>query len=298
MFWSCGLKSWGKLIVLLLILSSCAGCFRIESLIKLSQDGSGSIFVRCLLNDSLKKSETHTRDMGKFAGQLGEGVTFVETQQLSKNGWSGVQHEFAFEDINKIKLGKLFSSVTGEKQDSAASESSESQPSESQSAKPDATPFALDENPNWKFTYKRGETNELIVYHESNAKKKEQDDDPFSQAGVDLPKAPSADINSAIAMAMVRPLLTQARASMIIQVDGEIVSTNAAERTEPNGNAVYLIHFDFSKFAKSKAFEKAMAESWSMDKLIKEKVPGIQGPLAGEKVSIRFKGTNKDTNDG
>ena len=265
------LKSWGKLLVPALLLSMCVGCFRVESLIKLSQDGSGSIFLRCLLSDSLD-SKTLNRDVSKVASELGEGVTFVGTKTHSEKGWKGVVHEFAFEDINKLRLGKLFASMFNT--DSDAEQKSL---------------FELDKSEIWKFKYKRGETNELVVSHDSNSKAKNEDD-PFAQAGVDLPtapKAPAADIGKALAMSMVRPMLVGASSSLLVQVDGEIVSTNAAEKT--NASSAYLFHIDFEEFAKSKEFDKAMMQSWSFQRLIKEKVPGIKGMKADEKVSIKFK---------
>jgi|GEM_PF-4006109 len=268
------LKSLGKLLVPALLLSMCAGCFRVESLIKLSQDGTGSIFLRCLVSESLN-SKALNRDVSKVASELGEGVTFVSTKPHSENGWKGVIHEFAFEDINKLRLGKLFASMNNEEEKKANST--------------EITLFDVDEAENWRFNYKRGETNELIISHELSPKAKDKAD-PFAQAGVDLPKAPAAptaDIGKALAMSMVRPILTGASASLLVQVEGEIVSTNAAEKT--NANSAYLFHLDLGKFAKSKEFDKAMTESWSFQRLIKEKVPGIKGMKAGEKVSIKFK---------
>lgn len=271
------MKSRGKLLVPALLLSMCAGCFRIESLIRLSQDGSGSIFLRCLVSESLD-SKALDRDVSKVASELGDGVTYVGTTKHNEKGWKGVRHEFAFKDINKLKLGKLFASMDNQQ--------------EKVEAKPDSEEtalFKLDEGGKWKFEYERGETNdgirELIVYQEPTSKEKPSD--PFAQAGVDLPKAPTADIGKALAMSMVRPMLTGASASLLVQVDGEIISTNAVGST--NANSAYLFHLNFSEFAKSKEFEKAMMESWSLQRMIKDKVPGIKGMTSGEKVSIKFK---------
>lgn len=263
-------------VLLLTLFATCAGCFRVESLIKLAQDGSGVIYVRGLVAESLqaKFPNKQKEEMDRLAAGLGEGVRYVGSKPISEKGWKGFRFEFTFEDVTQLSLGGLLDFQDSEKK-----------------AKGEADTRAgskLTRANKWKFEYKPGSTNELIVFRLPEEPPK-QNDDPFADAGVKLPEAKSIDLGSVLASAMIRPMFSDAKVSLLLQVDGEIVSTNAVARPKPNGSTVYLMDLDLSKFAKSKEFEQVVTEDWSLDRVFKEEVPGLLGPISSQATSVKFR---------
>lgn len=271
------MKSWGKLVVCAVLLSMCVGCFRIETLIRLNEDGSGKLFLRGLLSTSVQAKQQLGDKSEELAKKLGDGVTFVRAKDVESKGWRGIQAEYDFTDINKLRIGAdVFEPQKS--QDTAPN-------SETNSPELDLAFLSGKKEGPWRFRYTPGAVNELVAYHQ-RPKVDTDEDDPFAEAGVVLTKAPTADVGVALAASFLRPMLTGAHASLTVQVDGDIVETNAPKQPKPN--SVQLFHLDLAKFAASKKFDRAVVQSWGVDRLVREKVAGITALESDQEVTVRF----------
>lgn len=274
------MNSWRKSSCIVLLLALCSGCVRVETLVKLNGDGSGKLFIRYLVNESLDLQDGLEAKAKSLASKLGQGVTYVESIKIpSKQGWKGFRTEYKFTDVRKLEIGDIFS-------ENSVVESDEEKNQNSVEIFPEMKDGV------WRFKYKQGTSNELVAFLETPKVEGPNDEDPFAAAGVELetaPPAPAAGLGQAFAISMMKPMLKGARLSMLVQVEGDIVETNAPSRPTKSANSVHLIDLDLGKFAESKQFDKAVMGSWSLDRLVKEKVQGVAAPKGGEEILVRFK---------
>lgn len=113
------LRGGGLLLVLLLA----AGCYEQTMNVKLKKDGSGTVQVRVLMSPQMTRGARYfsilsgrrmtprlpakmfdREVMEAKAATLGKGVEFVRGREVQHNGWSGFYTEYAFEDINQLRL--------------------------------------------------------------------------------------------------------------------------------------------------------------------------------------------------
>ena len=270
------MKALSKLLSVVGLFAVCAGCVRVDALIKVQQSGAGQLFFRCLYSETLADQQKmpdgpKADKLVKISSELGEGVKFVKTSDVTTKGWKGFSIEYEFSDINKLRLpfGKMAE---------VDSESSEEEQSNSALSPAESGP--------WRFRYKPGQLNELVAYHEQPKASGDDNADPFAEAGVELPDAPNVQLGNLLAVGFMKPLLQEARMTVTLQVDGEITETNAPAK--PRSNSVHLFDADMKKFAASEHFEEAILGKWSMERLIREKVDGINGLPSDKEILVKF----------
>jgi hypothetical protein len=107
-----------------------AGCLTIDSVIAVQPDGIGSVtytlFLKSTTIESLEKFAQTREDRSEAgawkdffseakwraaAATMGEGVTFQSLQSVKKRGWEGVKVVYFFSDISKLTLKMGFPSV-------------------------------------------------------------------------------------------------------------------------------------------------------------------------------------------
>ena len=270
------MKSIGKLVVLTTLFAVCAGCVRIDALIKLQQSGAGKLFFRCLYSESLSKNEESLSPkadkLTTLSQELGEGVKFVKKSVITTKGWKGFSVEYEFSDINKLRLpfGDLADVDSDDKQEEQRN-----------------SLMSLTDSGPWLFRYKPGRTNELVAFHEQPAEEKVDDSDPFAEAGVELPDAPNVELGNVLAVGFLKPILQESRLSVTLQVDGDITETNAPAQLREN--SVQLFDADMKKFVESEQFEAAILGKWSMERMLREKVDGIHGLPNDKEISVKFR---------
>ena len=110
-----------------LIALALPGCLQNETTIHLNKDGSGTVVDETLLgaqmlamldqmaagfggggadkpkDDPIKQMLSEDKAK-KRAAELGEGVSYVKSEPLDKNGAKGARTTYAFKDINKLKV--------------------------------------------------------------------------------------------------------------------------------------------------------------------------------------------------
>lgn len=268
------MKSWTKIALLASLFLFSTGCVRFHVLIKMQDSGAGKLFLRCLLSESLddgKNTKINKEQLENFTKLLGDGVRFVETSKVSEKGWKGFTIQYEFDDINELRLPvhelSEIKDGTNEKEGSSST-------------------LSFSESGPWRFRYKPGDVNELVAFHEKQTKP-ENTDDPFAEAGVELPDAPNAQLSSQLAVGFLKPMLQKARFTVTVQVDGDIVETNAPSKLR--SNSVHLFDADLKKFADSKQFEEVILGEWTMERAIREKVDGIHGLPSDKEIIVKFR---------
>lgn len=110
-------------ILLLAFWGGTSGCISLEMLVKVNGDGSGTLTQRTSVHPAFVKQATKMlggllgvdgedldlfsqESLEKMAQELGEGVTLVSRQELSRKDAKGVLAVFAFEDIEKLRPGQ------------------------------------------------------------------------------------------------------------------------------------------------------------------------------------------------
>ena len=289
------MKSVMTCVLVAMLLVPCCGCVQDAVLIKLNPNGSGMLIVRTLFairGDNplaafaLSKSNEQqpadskpgkwtevqlkkTRDkMAGLAEQLGDGVKLESQRTVTRAGWTGLETTFSFPDINRLRSSGA----------SKATEASDSP----------GTTVKAKKSPDYVFKYVPGEVNELtitVVPRDQKAETRTESSDAFEDAGLELTKSPNpAD---ALGMTLVRTMFQDARISMLVQINGEIVETNAKYRPKPN--SFFLLDLDLGKLVASEEFERAAAEKWGPTRMAKEKLPGLRAELPGETIQVRFR---------
>ena len=288
--------------VVLICLPS-VGCVQFAALVDVDASGSGKVFLRYLVSEQfddpsrslikfgtsqaedaedaeddeqhasdskpslLDKIESRSDDM---TVKLGEGVTFVRTQRISRGGgWRGVQAEYQFEDINKLTLP--FGDALLHDDESVDTGSGDANSHTTVIGTADVaerrTFMSLVDRRTFRFRYRRGDTNELVIYHPNESTKEDEtEEDPFEAAGLDVGDAPSVnvDIGSAIGATMAKVVLQGFRLTTMVKVDGEIIETNAVD--QPKKNSATIFDLNMTKFVKDKSFDRAVAQKWNLER--------------------------------
>lgn len=98
------------------------GCLQNETTITLNKDGSGTIVEETMLGVQMMAMMNQFAQPGApdpieemfgeakataRAGKMGEGVKYVRTEMIDKNGLKGARIQYAFEDINSLVLNPM-----------------------------------------------------------------------------------------------------------------------------------------------------------------------------------------------
>ncbi|MCH9646973.1 MAG: hypothetical protein K0U98_01975 [Deltaproteobacteria bacterium] len=118
------LSSKSLLALLLLVFwAATSGCISLEMLVKVNGDGSGTLTQRSSVHPAFVKQATKMlgglmgaegedldlfsqESLEKMAQELGEGVTLLSREDLSREDAKGVLAVYAFEDVRKLRPGQ------------------------------------------------------------------------------------------------------------------------------------------------------------------------------------------------
>ncbi|MCK5052132.1 MAG: hypothetical protein KAS53_10450 [Candidatus Cloacimonetes bacterium] len=264
-------------IFLLLFLS---GCFQIERVIHVNKNGSGTIEETVLMSQEFinqmkqmaasfgggeieeKKDESeyhNVEDLKKDALKMGEGVKYVSSKSMEKDGKLGYYVIYSFDDITTIRIDEnpadnmMSSSGMGEDKE------------------------------DMYFKFNKGKISELTIIFP-------QGDDRDEYEEVEYEEEPES--NSAVSdqdIKMMKAMYTGMKISVKVIVDGKIVQTNA---THKDGNVITLTEMDFDVIMENEKAFKALAGSKdSTDEEMKmsmQNYPGFKADM-NEEVVIKFK---------
>ncbi|MBN2028853.1 hypothetical protein JW824_01280 [bacterium] len=273
-----------------------AGCYQVKMLVKLNPDGSGTIEEEFLMStgtlkemggmmeqmmggmmdeEAVESEESESDDpYGMFdeaklkeeAAQMGEGVTYVSGSRVQSGGFDGYRAVYAFTDVNKLKVDQN----PNEKMPSQFSDVSTGGEEED------------DEFVTFNFT--KGNPAKLVIT---------QPEDRYDEEGDltsdDSEESSEDDAMGAAMMGMMQDFFRDMRIVMEIEVQGNIVQTNATYR---EGSKITLMDLDFGKlFDAPGGFEKfsqAQPDNVEDAKQVLKDLPGVKVELNKE-VVVQFR---------
>ena len=247
-----------------------AGCFQIEQVLNIRADGSGTVVMSIKMT---KEMLAQMKAMAKANGgneasspldgmlseeeaktqakEMGESVKFEKVETIKDDKFEGRRATYSFADVTKLKMDI---DLSGMKSQGGAEPGKEK----------DAMTF--------EFT--KGSPATLVIHanHKKPAgKKEEQPEDPNEAAG----------------LAMAQQFLKDTRLTIIVNVEGSITETNAANR---DGSRVILADIPFGELLKDPAKLKGLknADTWEEATKLFKDIPGIKMEPR-EKIEVKFK---------
>ncbi len=255
-----------------------SGCIQDNMVLNIKPDGSGTIEETVLMGNSFIEmmqgltkgmSEQGGEDKGKAEGakpksdesvitemmekaktnakDFGEGVKFVSAKPAKTQTASGYTAVYSFQDISKVTL----SQNPGKK-------------SPGESKKEDAEAV---KNDTIRFAFKKGAVSQLSVMMPppKTEEKKDRKDEAEKKKEAEDPNA----------LEMMKSMFKDMKVSIVLNMMGDIVNTNATYRT---GKRVTLIDMDFGKLVNDMPLLKKIneAQPQSVEEM-KAMVKGVEG---------------------
>jgi len=284
-------KLW-TLVLSVAAVAALAGCIDVETLVKVKPDGSGTVEEKVLMKKELvammqnmgasmgATGETESgfslldRDeLEKDAQAMGDGVTLISAEALSTDTGEGYLARFAFEDINALRLNQ-------NPGDRAPSEGGQGD-----------GPEVGSKNETLIFSFTPGDEPVLIIQPPVEDTSGTADaKETTGKAGPEAADAASTadEAAQAQAMMMMQQMFDGLRVAIHLEVEGEIIETNATHR---DGSRVTLMEMDFSKLLQDperfQAFVKSDPDSLEGAKELMKDLPGAKVDLNDE-IKIRF----------
>ena len=247
-----------------------SGCFQIEQVLNVKADGSGTAVMTIKMSkETIEQMKAMAAANGGGKGgspiddmlseeeakshvkEMGEGVKFEKVETIKDDKSEGRRATYSFADVTKLKLDI---DLSGMKSQGAAEPGKEK----------DAMTF--------EFT--KGSPAKLVInaLHKKPAgKKEEQPEDPNEAAG----------------LAMAQQFLKDTRLTIIVNVEGSITETNAANK---DGSRVILADIPFGDLLKDPAKLKGLknADTWEEATKLFKDIPSIKMEPR-EKIEVKFK---------
>ncbi len=283
------MKRTQKILVFLLSMFILTSCVRVETVIRVNKDGSGTITETVMMSkvfadmmrsfsesfgepgtEEMEKKEFSLFDkekLAKEASDFGENVTYQSGMEVKEKDWEGYTAVYSFDDIEKIKLNTSQEDKVDTGMSPPTSEKEES------------------DREFYSFVFKGGKRPTLLINrNEIDRSKKEEGDNNLKFEDMEE----SSDELSAMTEEMSQ-MFTGMRFTMKVEVDGKIVETNASYR---DGSAITLMDMDMGEMMKNKqAFSELTSqkpETTEELRVFMEKFEGLKLELE-KPVSINFK---------
>ena len=264
---------WGCVGVLCAL--ALAGCIDTSTKISVNADGSGTIEKTIVLSKHLaeimasmgNKSDPATIEQGILnenglkaeVSQMGPGVAFVSAQKITTSKGNGYRALYSFKDIAKLKLNQSpaadLTAPTGGAAGGAGGAAAEY----------------------LTFTFVKGSPATLTIIA------------PKPAASTTKPAAAPTGADADKMMATMRPLYSDMRIVVTVEVAGTITSTNAAYA---DGSTVTLVDMDFAKIladdANFKKLSSTRTQSMTELRTMMKSFPGVKID-SQDSVRISFK---------
>jgi hypothetical protein len=227
-------------MIALLFLLTLSGCFQMHTTVHVRNDGSGTIEQKMLFAGTLSEiMKTHGEggkqgkepappdeiQLKEMAAEFGPDVRAVEVQKVAEEEGRGYVATFAFDDIEKVRIGNV-------------QKMSKKLQAYSKSIKTtDSRAFPKPET--WfTFAMKRGALPELVISKHSTL---------HPSSGKMMASDSKGEVNKneqAQMLAVMNAVLKGLKMSVTVVVDGHVVKSNASYRI---GNRITLYSLDFDK---------------------------------------------------
>jgi hypothetical protein len=270
------MKNHKRLFLFFLAIFLC-GCFEIRQEIVVNKDGGGKIIETLMMSKSIikqlneffsdtsssKKQKSQEMDiydkekLKKDASNYGPDVKYVSSKKMSTKTKEGYQVEYAFKNINDLKINQ---NPGGKGPKAPGAKSTEEE--------------------NITFKFEKGDPSTLVVNFPAKAKAPKEK----KKKGVEKDKeAEQKELEG------VREMFKDFYVGITIRPEGEIVETDAAYR---DGNRITILEMDFNKLlADEKQFESfAEKKPGTIEetKALLKNIPGFKIEL-NKKITIKYK---------
>jgi hypothetical protein len=265
-----------KFLPFCLLLFAC-GCLEVSQEIHVNKDGGGRIIERVMMSKAAlkqlnaffssfpsdKKSKPEKVDIYDKkkliadAKNYGPDVEYVSSKKLSTKTKDGYQVEYAFKDINTLRINQNPGDKGPNKSDSKSDNKEE----------------------NVTFNFEKGSPSILTVNFQSLEKPSKE---KKRKAGKTDKEAEQKTIDE------MREILKDFYIGITVQPEGEIVETNATYR---EGNKITLLEMDFNKLLSDEKqleiFAKKEPDTVEETKTLLKNLPGFKVEM-NKKVLIKF----------
>ena len=258
-----------KVLLVLLVAALGTGCLRISHTVNLKPDGSGTI-TRTLAVATAHAQQVSTMMGGSFvppeaklrqeAASMGPGVRFVSSTPYKAAGYEGLTATYAFDDVSKLTMNVEQAMRGGVNMPGT-------------DGKPDPAADV-------KASFTRGATSVLTMQMPKlpvpDAAQRQQAEQAAQQAATN----PQVE-------AMMKQLLSGLRVEVALNLQGQLVKTNAPY---VEGTKIVLLRLDGDELIKSgKGAQQIMQLSKGADlRTLLTKIPGVKATLVPE-VRIEFR---------
>lgn len=211
-----------------------AGCFQLETVVRVNMDGSGTVEERMLISRKMlaqmegimqgfapqgrvKPQPLNLFDPKKLkaqAGKMGKGVVYRSGKKVETDDFTGYSAVYSFAEIGKLRLG-------GEKGNSGSDPVADAKPS---------MPVV--------FEFVKGPPAVLTFKQPKKADARPEAAQPPAASPADTPKASPQEAEK------IAELFAGMKFLLVLEVNGRIVETNAQYR---DGNRLTLAELDFGK---------------------------------------------------
>ena len=262
------------------LLLSLTGCLTFETFIKVKPDGSGTIKQTFILTSEMLRMALmfggddggpaelcDEEELADEAAEMGEGVRLLSAEEINEDDAIGCHALFAFDNINTLNL-----SLNPENQMPAGMSDDESD---------DEAPDEEAASDLVTFSFDRGNPSTLVVRIDQD-QAPDRDDPDASEA------APVDSTERDMQIRMMREMFKGARMAVILEVDGNLVETDASFH---DGNQITLMDIDFDKLLDDEEYLEKIADAnpQSADEMraLMEEGEGIMIETK-EKFTVRF----------
>jgi len=254
------------------------GCLEFDILVKVNPDGSGTVEQTVLMNKTLiheMKEMTQSfggqdgtkgngfnlidkKKLSEEAQAMGKGVRFSHVSEISNADQEGYTAYYTFDDIAALSINQ---SPTGKTPISQKSdESTQKEP--------------------LIFTFTKGIPATLIIHQTEHAIKPDINKEETEES--------QPEMNDTSDIEMLMSMIKGFRLSMVLQVNGTILKTNA---TNVDANRVTLMEIDFQQLIRDRhkflAISKHKPQTIEEAKQVLKDIPGIKFEMAKE-TTIQF----------
>lgn len=251
-----------RLIALILIAMGLSGCLRMEVLVKVRKDASGTITQRMMVKREVVSQMPPggtlcvEQDFMDSAPTFGNGVAFVSVKELGEGSLVGCIAEYAFSDINKV-------SVDQNPGGNMATDDSSDQVRELMS-------FDLRKN---------GRDHVLTIRTRGvdYSGRKNKADQGLSEQ------------ERAMMTQIMRKMFMDLRVTIAVEVEGKVTKTDAMHM---DGSRITLVDMDFGKLVSDETkldkFMNTDPQTMEEAKRLMKDTPGVRVDLK-DKVVVRFR---------
>ncbi|MEZ4648630.1 MAG: hypothetical protein R3E97_07545 [Candidatus Eisenbacteria bacterium] len=263
----------GSVLLFLCLSVLASGCFQNETLVRVHANGSGEVEVLSMISaEAAEQAKEMAKlfaeegqeveepdlfpvaDLEAAASKMGEGVRFVRSEPVSKDGFVGVRAHYAFDDIRKLTVHM---DPDGGGMDGTGGSGSEGF-GEDDMADQDSGP---DDGITFDLT-SSGKGGKLVIHLPDSDFGSEADTvdgedaewDDEADSDMDDPMADHEPTDEEIQF--IQDLFGGFRFSLAVETDGKITKTNSPYA---DGNRVTLFDIDFGKLMADMPKFKALA---------------------------------------